>query len=142
MKKFIPGYATGNLYWLLRLEGLTIFLFALVAYEFLNFPWGFFVLVFFVPDLAMLGYFVNSKVGAIAYNTTHSYIIPLGLFAFGFYISSSDINKIALIWVAHIGFDRALGYGLKYSKGFRYTHLGKIGHQLSPEEAPHESSKS
>jgi hypothetical protein len=28
--------------------------------------------------------------------------------------------------LAHIGFDHALGYGLKSSMGFAYTHLGVI----------------
>jgi hypothetical protein len=37
------------------------------------------------------------------------------------------ILLIAMIWLAHIGFDRALGYGLKYASGFGFTHLGRIG---------------
>jgi hypothetical protein len=36
-------------------------------------------------------------------------------------------GSVALIWLAHIGFDRALGYGLKYKAGFGFTHLGRIG---------------
>ena len=32
-----------------------------------------------------------------------------------------------MIWCAHIGFDRALGYGLKSAAGFEFTHLGRIG---------------
>ncbi len=121
------GYVTGGLRWLLRLEGLAIFLFALMAYQFLGFAWGFFILLFLLPDLAFFAYFHSSNVGAIAYNITHSYILPLMLFAYGFFVSSSDADKIAIIWIAHVGFDRALGFGLKYSKGFRYTHFGKLG---------------
>lgn len=123
------GYVTGNVNWTLRLEGLAIFVFALMAYEFLGFPWGFFVLVFFVPDLAWFAYIAGPRAGAIAYNITHSYILPLMLFAYGFFVSSSEADKWAIVWVAHIGFDRFLGFGLKYARGFRYTHLGKLGHR-------------
>jgi hypothetical protein len=41
------------------------------------------------------------------------------------------ILSIAMIWLTHIGFDRALGYGLKYAGGFGFTHLGRIGKQPS-----------
>jgi hypothetical protein len=128
MNKLEQGFVTGNLRWLLHLEGVAIFLFALMAYEFMGFQWGIFVLLFLVPDLSFLGYFHSSRVGAIAYNTMHSYILPLMLFAYGFFVSSSTANQFAIVWIAHIGFDRALGFGLKYSKGFRYTHLGRLGH--------------
>ena len=129
MNKQETGYVTGNIHWLMRAESLAIFLFALMAYEFLGFPWGFFILVFLVPDLSMLAYFHSQQIGALCYNMAHSYILPLMLFAYGFFVSSSEADKWATIWIAHIGFDRALGYGLKYSRGFRYTHLGKIGHR-------------
>jgi hypothetical protein len=98
-----------------------------MAYNFLGYDWGFFVLVFLAPDLALLAYFHSRTAGAICYNITHSYILPLMLFAYGFMVSSSDADRLATVWVAHIGFDRALGFGLKYARGFRYTHLGKLG---------------
>lgn len=129
MNKTENGYVTGKLSWVLRAEGLAIFIFALMAYDFLGFSWGFFVLMFLVPDLSLLAYFHNPKTGAIAYNIMHSYILPLMLFAYGFFVSSSDADSLATIWIAHVGFDRALGFGLKYARGFRYTHFGKLGHR-------------
>jgi hypothetical protein len=45
----------------------------------------------------------------------------------GFALASPLVLSIAMIWMAHIGIDRALGYGLKYSAGFTFTHLGRIG---------------
>jgi hypothetical protein len=129
MNKIENGYVTGNVRWLLRLEGVAIFVFALMAYNFLGFTWGFFVLVFLLPDVFLLVYFYSTKAGAIAYNISHSYVLPLMLFAYGFFVSSSDADRLALIWIAHIGFDRALGFGLKYARGFRYTHFGKLGHR-------------
>lgn len=128
MSKIENGVVTGNIRSILRLEGVAIFLFSLMAYEFMGFPWGFFVLVFFIPDLSLLAYFHSPKVGAIAYNIMHSYILPLMLFAYGFFVSSPIATQLAIIWIAHIGFDRALGFGLKYERGFRYTHFGKLGH--------------
>jgi len=129
------GFLTGNVRILVRLEGLAILVFSLLAYEFLGFQWPFFLLMFLVPDLSLLAYLHSPKIGAIAYNCLHSYILPLMLFAYGFAVDSSDADRLAIIWIAHIGFDRALGYGLKYSKGFKYTHLGKIGrnHQQTRE---------
>jgi hypothetical protein len=37
------------------------------------------------------------------------------------------ILLIAMIWLAHIGFDRALGYGLKYASGLASRIWGRIG---------------
>ncbi len=128
MKNVEQGFVTGGLRWFLRLEGVAIFAFALMAYEFMGFQWGFFILVFLVPDLSLFAYFHSPRVGAIAYNIMHSYVLPLMLFAYGFFVSSSSANQLAIVWIAHIGFDRALGFGLKYSRGFRYTHFGKLGH--------------
>ena len=69
----------------------------------------------------------NSKLGAIAYNTTHSLIGALVVLIFGYVGDSDSAIQFGLIWCAHIGFDRALGYGLKYTTSFNDTHLGKIG---------------
>ena len=52
---------------------------------------------------------------------------PMALMTTGFGFASPLTLSIAMIWLAHIGFDRALGYGLKYSAGFGFTHLGRIG---------------
>jgi hypothetical protein len=118
---------TGTMGWLLRLEGLAILIFALMAYEFMGFPWGFFILIFLLPDVVLVAYLHSPKVGALAYNLSHCYVLPLMLFAYGFCVSASLADKLSIIWLAHIGFDRALGFGLKYARGFRYTHLGKLG---------------
>ena len=36
------------------------------------------------------------------------------------------VVAIGLVWLAHIGFDRVLGYGLKYPEGFKETHLQRV----------------
>ena len=94
--------------------------------------WWVFAVLFFVPDLSFLAYLAGPKTGAIVYNIAHSYMAPVALMTAGFALASPLTLSIAMIWLAHIGIDRALGYGLKYSAGFAFTHLGRIGR---PEEA-------
>jgi hypothetical protein len=52
---------------------------------------------------------------------------PLLLFGIGILTANSLLLGLGAIWLAHIGMDRALGYGFKLSTGFRDTHLGQIG---------------
>jgi len=89
--------------------------------------WGTFALFFLTPDLSLLGYLAGPKIGAVSYNLAHSYIGAVVCLAAGVVFPAPTILCIGLIWCAHIGFDRALGYGLKYPDGFGFTHLGRIG---------------
>ena len=110
----------------LRLEGGAVFVASLVAYQW-QLDWWLFGLAFLAPDLSMLGYLVGPAVGARAYNLVHSYVWPISLATYGMGTGASDVMPWALIWFAHIGFDRMLGYGLKYETAFGETHLGRIG---------------
>ncbi len=111
----------------LRLEGLAVLAVAVAAYAQLGAGWGAFALLFLLPDLSLLAYLAGSRVGAMAYNAAHSYIGPAALLGAGFVGDLPAALAVGLIWSAHIGFDRALGYGLKYAGGFGETHLGRIG---------------
>lgn len=111
---------TGTPRTLLRLEGLAMLVAAVVGYALLGGSWGLFAALFLVPDVSLLGYLVGPRAGAWAYNAGHSLIGPALLAPFA--------PALAAIWVTHVGFDRALGYGLKYTAGFTATHLGRIGH--------------
>jgi len=113
---------------LLRLEGLAAFAGALAAYAYLGGAWTLFAALLLAPDLAMLGYLGGPRIGAAAYNLSHAYFTPLALAAAGLAFGAPTALSLALIWIAHIGMDRALGYGLKYASGFSDTHLGRIGH--------------
>jgi len=118
---FAPVRAT------LRLEGAAAFAAAAAAlYHANGFSWVWFAVLFLAPDLSMLAYLAGSRVGAFAYNVAHTYAIALPLALAGFFAREPFILAAALIWIAHIGFDRALGYGLKLA-GFHDTHLGPIG---------------
>ena len=123
------GAATGGVNILLRLEGLTLFIGMVMLYWAWDGSWLVFAALFFVPDLSFLAYLSDAKFGALAYNAAHSYMAPVSLLTLGFGLGSPLTLSIALIWLAHIGIDRALGYGLKYSAGFGFTHLGQIGRQ-------------
>jgi Domain of unknown function (DUF4260) len=121
------GAVTGGLRTLLRLEGLTLFAGMTVLYAVWDGSWWVYAILFLVPDLSFAAYLAGPQVGAIVYNAAHSYLAPVTLMITGFAITSPLILSIAMIWLAHIGIDRALGYGLKYSSGFPFTHLGRIG---------------
>ena len=121
------GAATGGLRTLLRLEGLTLFMGMTLLYAVWDGSWWVYAILFLAPDLGFLGYLAGPRAGAIVYNAAHSYLAPMALMTTGFALSSPLVLSIAMIWLAHIGFDRALGFGLKYSAGFAFTHLGRIG---------------
>ena len=112
---------------LLKLEGLAVFLLALVIYWQQSFGWTLFWSTVLLPDLALLGYLVNARVGATAYNFTHSKVLPSALAVVAIVTGNALFSALALIWFVHIGVDRMLGYGLKYPEGFKVTHLGTIG---------------
>ena len=122
-----PGATRGGVRMVLRLEGLAVLGAALAAYQHLGAGWGAFAMLFLLPDLSFLGYLGGARIGAIAYNAAHSYIGPVALLAAGLLGDMPATLAFGLIWAAHIGFDRALGYGLKYGGEFGATHLGRIG---------------
>ncbi len=113
----------------LRLEGLVLLATATLAYaELAGGPgWGWFALGFFLPDVAMLGYVGGPSRGALAYNLAHTTVIPAGLLVSAWFVANPTLISVALIWLAHIGFDRVAGYGLKWPTAFGDTHLGRIG---------------
>ena len=123
----IARSVSGGVRILLRLEGLTLFAGMTLLYGFWGGPWWTYAVLFLAPDLSFLGYLAGPKVGAIVYNAAHSYMVPMALMTAGFGFAPPLLLSIAMIWLAHIGFDRALGYGLKYAAGFGFTHLGRIG---------------
>lgn len=92
-----------------------------------DFAWWQALMIFFTPDLSLLGYALGPRVGAYCYNTLHLYALGAALLAAGLIGSIPDLAAIGALWLAHSGFDRMLGYGLKLPQGFTYTHLGMIG---------------
>jgi hypothetical protein len=111
---------------LLRLEEATLFIASLFAYHHLHYSWLLFAILFLTPDLFMLGYTLNRKIGSATYNLAHILVLPIALALIAFTTHHELLTAIALIWIAHITLDRLLGYGLKYPTHFKDTHLQHI----------------
>jgi hypothetical protein len=111
----------------LRSEGLALLGLATFLYGRLDESWWLFAALLLAPDLSMVGYAAGPRAGAIGYNLAHSYLPPATLAVAGVVGGLRPMVGVALIWFAHIGLDRLLGYGLKRPSGFRDTHLGRIG---------------
>jgi hypothetical protein len=121
------GAAEGGVRVLLRVEGACVLFAACWLYAQSGYGWGLFALCFLAPDLAFLGYLAGPRIGAACYNATHAYIGAIACFVAGQLLAQPALFVAGLIWIAHVGFDRALGYGLKYASGFGDTHLGRLG---------------
>jgi hypothetical protein len=111
---------------LLRLEGAALFLASLLLYGHIGGNWWLFILLLLAPDLSMLGYAIDKRSGAALYNLFHTSALPAALAFFAFLFEHHLLLGLALIWLAHIGLDRLVGYGLKYETGFKDTHLGRV----------------
>jgi hypothetical protein len=111
----------------LRVEAATILASTIWAFSKTRLSWWYFAAGLFLPDLGMAGYLSDTKLGAIFYNSAHTETPPILLLCAGYAQRNNVLSGAALIWLAHIGLDRMLGYGLKYETGFGHTHLGLIG---------------
>jgi Domain of unknown function (DUF4260) len=110
---------------LLHAEGLVVGVGAVVLYFDQGYGWVLLVVLALAPDLSMLGYLGGPRVGAVAYNAAHTYVGPVVLGVLGI-LAGDVLVQLALIWLSHIGADRALGYGLKYPTDFKDTHLQRV----------------
>ena len=112
--------------WLLRLEGLIVLVVATVVYREMGDSWLKFGILFFVPDVFMAGYLFGARAGAALYNIGHTYAAPFLLWLAIYFLHGTPVFFVCVIWVAHIGFDRLLGFGLKYPTAFKETHFGRV----------------
>jgi hypothetical protein len=108
---------------ILMAEGAALLAASTFVYAQTGGNWLLFALLFLVPDLGMLGYLRNPRLGALGYNAVHTTVAPLALVAGGFALEGGLAVQVGLIWLGHIGFDRMLGVGLKYPDAFGHTHL-------------------
>jgi hypothetical protein len=112
----------------LRLEGLALAIACIALYSNFGQSWWLFAALILVPDLSMLGYLAGPRVGAGVYNLAHNWVVAVAWFFAAWYLDTGNLSlSLPLILGAHIGIDRALGYGLKLPTGFHDTHLGRIG---------------
>jgi hypothetical protein len=120
----VPAQLPVPVRYILRLEGLAIAIVSAVLYARTGASWWLFAGLWLAPDLSMLGYLLSPCRGARIYNAFHTYTVPIVLGLMGALFHARGLMPFALIWINHIGVDRVLGYGLKYSNGFGWTHLG------------------
>jgi hypothetical protein len=110
----------------LRVEGAAMLVAAVVLYFHADYQWWLFVVLLLAPDLAAVGYLANPRLGAALYDIGHLDALPIALAVVGVLAEADTCVKLALIWLAHIGMDRAVGYGLKYPTRFKDTHLQRV----------------
>lgn len=126
-----PGLPAGrgsSIQLLLRLEGLGVAAVTALLYARSGASWWWFLALWLVPDLSMLGYLAGACRGARIYNAVHTYVGPVAMGVCAYLLHANAVAPaIALTWANHIGVDRLLGYGLKYGEGFGFTHLGRVG---------------
>jgi hypothetical protein len=111
---------------LLRTEGGIVFALSLLMYGELKANWILLAVLILVPDLSILAYLSGVRIGATLYNLVHTLVGPLVLIGFSVTDKQLWLVPYGLIWTAHIGVDRLLGYGLKYPTNFRDTHLNRL----------------
>ncbi|PKB16941.1 DUF4260 domain-containing protein [Flavobacterium sp. 5] len=112
---------------IIKLEELGLFILGIYFFNQIDYAWWWFLVLILVPDLSMIGYIFGDKIGAVCYNIAHHRGIAVILYLSGVYFSNAEIQLLGVILFSHSAMDRILGYGLKYEKGFKYTHLGEIG---------------
>jgi len=112
---------------IIKLEELGLFILGIYLFSFLSFEWWWFLILILAPDLSMLGYIFGNNSGAFFYNVFHHRGLAILLYILGCYFKIELLQLIGIILFSHAAMDRFFGYGLKYEKGFKYTHLGEIG---------------
>ena len=112
---------------LIRFEEFLMLAFALLLFSGLDYSWWLFALLFFAPDLSMLGYLINPRLGAWTYNLIHHKGLAVTLYALGYLLTVPWLMFAGTLLFAHSSFDRIFGYGLKHEDSFQHTHLGMIG---------------
>lgn len=111
----------------LKLEELLMFVLGIYLFGLLDYAWWWFLVLILTPDIGMSGYAFGNRAGAFSYNLFHHKGVALAIYLTGAYFSLPLCQLIGIILFSHSALDRMLGYGLKYEKGFKFTHLGEIG---------------
>ena len=131
MFRDFQSFVSGTPRLILRLEGFCLLAATLWAFQVQHAGSALFAVLLFAPDLSMLGYLINPKTGAAVYNAAHTTVVYGPLAVYGYLSGFSVALAVGLIGLVHVGFDRLLGYGLKYPLGFGYTHLGHVGKEAN-----------
>jgi hypothetical protein len=120
----------------LRAEAVVLLAGALAAYSTTGQPWWLVPAVILLPDLAWAGYLGGTRVGAFIYNAAHATPLPAVMVGLGWWQHRPLVLALGLVWLAHIGLDHLLDYGLKYDDSFQHTHLGILGRRKEASREP------
>ena len=112
---------------LLKLESLALWGLSAFLFAHLGYAWWWYALLFFAPDISMLGYLAGPRIGAMIYNVVHHQAVSIGFYVLGFSLGIPLLQLTGVILFGHSNMDRLFGYGLKYADSFQNTHLGMIG---------------
>lgn len=115
--------------YLIKLEELGLFLLSILMFASAGFAWWWFPVLLFVPDISMMGYAVNSRIGAYCYNLFHHRALGVVVFASGYMMDERYLVLAGAVLFGHSAMDRIFGYGLKFTDSFKHTHLGRIGNK-------------
>lgn len=110
----------------LKLEYLALLFLSIYLFSLLGYSWWLYPLLFFLPDIGMMGYLVNTKIGAFTYNILHHQGVAVGLYLVGIFFTNPLLMLAGVVMLGHANFDRFVDYGLKYSDSFHHTHLGNL----------------
>ena len=121
------GVTQGAVRTWLRLEGLAAFGAGLALFGTAGGNWLFVIPLLLVPDLSAIGYLASPRIGTFTYNLFHNWVPGLVVLGLGVWLASPALQLMAAILIAHVGMDRAVGYGLKLPSSFQDTHLGRMG---------------
>ena len=133
LRRAIQGIRTQYEQWeievkyVLKLEELLMVVLSIFLFSKLGYAWWWYPLLFFTPDLSMLGYIGGTRLGAFTYNVIHHKALSIGILLVGAVLGNQPLQLAGLILFGHSSMDRVLGYGLKYEDAFRHTHLSTIG---------------
>ncbi|WP_462253708.1 DUF4260 domain-containing protein [Ekhidna sp.] len=111
---------------LLKLEELLMFLLSIYLFSFLDYAWWIYLVFILTPDIGMLGYLVNTNLGAMLYNIFHHKGVAIVIGFLGFWWAIVELQLAGIILFGHASMDRIFGYGLKYNDNFKHTHLGNL----------------
>lgn len=103
-----------------------MFALGIFAFNQLDFAWWWFLILILTPDIGMVGYLINTKIGALSYNIFHHKGVAILIYFTGIYLANEMLQLAGIILVTHAALDRIFGYGLKYSSSFNDSHLGPL----------------
>jgi hypothetical protein len=108
------------------MEGVVVAAAAIILFFHFDYEWWLLLALALAPDLSLCAFAAGPRAGAAAYNAAHTYVLAVALATAGVIAGSAWPTKLGLIWLVHIGVDRAVGYGLKYPRVGKETHLQRV----------------